>query len=135
MANITIGAVALPEDLQWIDEYADGSDLVGQTVSVSVTGALVIQASAQQAGRRMTLQGRMEGNVGFAAITRAQVEALRSLAAVPDATYTVSLGDGRTFTARFRRDDGPAVEASPMKHIVPPVDEDLYFPTIRLLLV
>ena len=36
----------LPADLQWIDEYDDSADLVGQEQTVSITGALIVQASA-----------------------------------------------------------------------------------------
>ena len=131
----TIGALELPGDLQWIDEFAAGSDLVGQVETVSITGALIVQANAQQAGRKLTLQGRMESNVGFAPITLAVLKSLRALAAVPGAVYTVTLLDGRTFSAMFRRGDGPAVEADPMKNIAPLDDADYYLPTIRMILV
>lgn len=142
--STTIGSVVLqgigPEDegsggdLQWLDEYGDGSDLVGQIGTVSITGALVYQASAQQSGRRMTLAGGRDNAGYFGVLTRAEVEALRALAAVPGAEYAVTLADGREFTALFRRDDGPAITAEPVQHIVPHEDEDLYLPTIRLVL-
>jgi len=135
VADIILDSITLPEDLQWIDEYADGSDLVGQAETLTITGALVIQASAQQAGRKLTLQGRMESNRGFAPITRATVDALRALAAVPAAVYSITLADGREFDVMFRRGDGPAVEAAPLKHIAPHEADDLYFPTLRLIMV
>ena len=135
MDVITIGSVELPPDLQWVDEFDTGSDLVGQDERITITGALVIQASAQQAGRHMTLEGRLDGNVAFATLTRTQVEALRALAAVPGEVYTVTLSDGRTFDATFRRDNGPAVKATPLKHIDPPLPDDLYTVTISLILV
>ena len=56
-----------------------------------------------------------------------------SLAAVVGATYTLQLCDDREFTVMFRRDDGPAIEAEPLKHIVPAEPGDLYFVTIRLI--
>jgi len=135
MDVITIGSVELPPDLQWVDEFDAGSDLVGQDERITITGALVIQASAQQAGRRMTLEGRLDGNVAFATVTRTQVEALRALAAVPGEVYTVTLSDGRTFDAAFRRDNGPAIKATPLRHIDPPLPDDLYVVTISLILV
>lgn len=135
MADITLGGVTLPEDLQWIDEYADGSDLVGQVAEPSITGALMIQASAQQAGRKMTLQGRLEGQVGFAAVPRSVIDSLRTLAATPAAVYSITIADGRAFSVIFRRSDGPAIEATPIKHIAPVQSDDWYFPTIRLLMV
>lgn len=135
MANITIGPVSLPEDLQWIDEFGDGSDLVGQSVSYTITGAQIIQASAKQAGRAITLEGRMEGSTGFAAISLDTLNQLRTLAATPGTEYTLTLADGRVFQVVFRRDSGPAVSADPFKFVVPQLSTDYYFPTIRLLQV
>lgn len=132
---ITLDAVQLPPDLDWTDQFGTGSDLVGQAVAITITGALVVQVNAQQAGRRITLQGRAEGSSGFAPVTLAQVKSLRVLAAVAGATYTLTFSDGRTYTVMFRRDDGAAVEATPLKIIDPPDDADLYYPTIRLLQV
>lgn len=133
--NISIDTVLLPPDLQWLDEFAAGSDLVAQVVSTTITGAILVQANAQQAGRKITLQGRQDGQAGFAAITRAQVDALRVLAETPGSTHVLTFSDGRTFDVLFRRDDGPAVEATPLKVIDPPQDDDLYYPTIRLMQV
>lgn len=135
MTDITLGPLTLSEDLQWVDEYDDGSDLVGQQETVSITGAVIVQASAQQAGRKVTLQGKRESNTGFGAMTRAQIESLRGLAATPGEIYTLTLTDGRTFSVMFRRSDGPAVAAEPLKFIQPVADDDLYFPTIRLIMV
>ncbi|MCQ4165143.1 hypothetical protein [Tahibacter harae] len=132
---ISISTVTdLPPDLQWIDEYAAGSDLVGQEETYTLTGALVVQASARQSGRLITLQGRLEGDIGFAPLTRAQVDALRVLAAVPGAIYTLTLADGRTFPVMFRREN-PAVRAEPLKHVEPAEPGDYYFCTINLIQV
>lgn len=122
------------EELQWQDEFAEGSDLVGQEERITITGALVIQASAQQAGRRMTLVGGGEGSRFWGVLTRAEVESLRSLASVPGQLHRVTLADGRWFDAMFRR-DGVAVEARPIQHRVPHESGDHYLPTIRLVLV
>ena len=129
------GAEGSGTDLHWEDEFADGSDLVGQDERVTITGALVIQSSAQQAGRRMTLVGGEDGSGYWGVITRAEVDALRALAATPGTEYTVTLADNRTFQAVFRRSDGPAVEARPISIKTPPQAGDLYIPTIRLVLV
>lgn len=135
--STTIGSVVLSGsggDLHWQDEFADGSDLVGQVERVTVTGALVIQASAQQAGRRMTLGGGRTQSAYWGCITRAEVEALRALAAQPGQIFNVQLADGRQFQAVFRR-DGPAVTAEPLTVRTPAQDSDFYLPTIRLTLV
>jgi len=135
--SITIGSVVLDGASLpvWVDEFGRGSDLVGQVESVSITGALVIQASAQQAGRRLTLQGRREGNRVIGAVSRAELNALRALSQVPDATYTVVLHDCREFEAMFRRTDGPAVEGEDVLDQQPVDAGDYLIPTIRMVLV
>jgi hypothetical protein len=133
--TITLGTVSgLSGDMQWIDEFTGGSDLVGQVETATITGALIVQASAQQAGRRITLQGRMDGDKGFGILTRAQIEALREIAAVPGAVYELTMPDGREFNVMFRREN-PAVEAEPLKHIWPAEDADKYTCTINLIQV
>lgn len=131
----SLGTVTdLPADLEWIDEFREGSDLVAQEIQFTVTGAMVVQAGAQQAGRYVTLQGRRDGNEAFAVLTRAQVVALRALAATPGAVYVLTLCDGRTMNVMFRRDN-PAVEAEPLPFIAPQEDGDLYICTIKLIQV
>lgn len=131
---ITLDTLHLTGDLQWTDEYAAGSDLVGQVVSYSITGAQIIHASAQQAGRKMTLVGADGGN-GFVGLSRADIDSLRTLAATPGAVYNVTLTDGRTFNVSFSRDGGPAVEATRIKDNWPHADTDWYLVTIRLIMV
>lgn len=133
--STTLGAIALPDDLQWIDEYLWTP--VGQQVDVTLAGALIIEESKQLAGRLITLQGRLEGSEGFAAITRTTLEALRVLADNPLVSpITLTLQDGRTFNVRFRYGDGTTpVEAIPFKNIAPAIGSDFYFPTIRLMQV
>lgn len=135
--SLTIGSVVIDNGSlpQWIDEFGDGSDLVGMVSRVSITGASIHQASAQQSGRLMTLQGRREGDRLYGAITRAQAAALHTLSQEPGEEFTVILHDGREFQALFRRDAGPAVEAEPIFDLHPAVDADLCIPTIRLVLV
>lgn len=131
---ITLDTLQLTGDLEWTDEYSAGSDLVGQFVTYTLTGAQVIQASAQQAGRHMTLEGREDGD-SFVGLTRAEIDALRTLAATPGEVYQITLQDGRQFNVAFRRDDGPAVEARAVKWHWPTAVDDWFIPTIRLIMV
>jgi hypothetical protein len=135
---ITIGTVTLPGDLFWSDEFAQGSDMVGQQESITITGAVVVQASAQQAGRLMTLQtipfsGGANQYVGV--VSRAQVVALRALAETAGAVYIVTLSDGRTFDAMFRRTGGSGVIGTLIFGELPESDDDWFSVTINLLLV
>lgn len=134
MAEITLDAIVLPPDMLWEDEFQWTQ--VRQTVRPSVTGAQLIQMNAVQAGRDVTLVGKVEGAKGFAVIHRSVVNALRAKeVSSMGAPMTLTLSDARTFSVIFRYDDGPAVEATPIKHKDPPVDSDYYNATIRLMTV
>lgn len=129
-----LDTIALSDDLEWVDEFQWLP--TAQQVDVASDGALIVEESAQQAGRPITLQGRFDGREGFALITRATVVALRALAATPrDTPMLLTLADGRTFNVLFRHTDGVAVEAQAMHHVVPHDDADLYAITIRLMQV
>jgi hypothetical protein len=125
--------ITLPEDLQWVDEFAPWK--VAQVFEHSLSGALIVQESAKLAGRPITLQSG--GDFGMA--SRAVVEALQTLEAVangPTMTLTVPAYEAadRTFAVRFRRDT-PAIEAAPLKVILPQAPTDWYSLTLRLLQV
>lgn len=129
MAQITLGTVALPADLQWADEFAWVA--LGVTAKVSLTGAEIVQSGALQAGRPITLQGGQD----FAWLDYATLEALRTLATAGGAAYTLTLPDGRTYNVRFRAEETP-IEATPVLHRVSPDtgkrDALQYVPIIRL---
>lgn len=132
--TVQLAAVALPADLQWSDEFTWLP--TAHQVELACDGALIVEESAQLAGRPITLEGRMEGSTGFALVSRATVTALRALASAPQLVpLSLLLEDGRTFDVRFRHGDGAAVEAKPMKHIAPHEDADLYSLTLRLMQV
>ena len=132
--STTLGDITLPDDIQWIDEYQFSP--VAQQVDIALNGALIIEGSKQLAGRPITLEGRLEGSIGFSAISRETLEALRELSYdILDEPLELTLHDGRTFNVRFRFSDGAPVEAVPFKHIAPHYAADYYFPTIRLMQV
>lgn len=134
LGSPTAGTVTLPGDMQWVDEFTWLP--TAQQVEVACSGALIVEESVQLAGRPITLQARMEGNTGFALVERSVLSALRALAAVGrTAPLTLVLEDLRSFSVMFRHSDGLAVEAVPIKHIVPPADADLYSLTVRLMQV
>ena len=134
----SLDSIELPDDIQWIDELASWK--VGQSITPSLTGALIIQEGALQAGRPITLQSVRDGNNYSAVVTRATVDALLAKAALAGgADMTLTLLDTtagtRTFAVRFRHGDGAAVEAEPMRHIAPAELTDYYTITLRLLQV
>ena len=136
--SITLDGITLPEDLFWSDETAPWK--VGQTLSPTLSGALVIQESAMQVGRPITLESQQNGNVYVAMVTRATVDALLAKEAVAGAAaMTLAIprfnGSTSTFQVRWRRTDGPAIEATPMTFAAPIAPTDWYSITLRLVQV
>lgn len=127
-----LGAIDLPEDVEWVDEFKWSP--VAQQVEVTCGGALIIEESAQLKGRPITLRGAFDGRAGFALPTRAVIKALYALASTPrSAPLQLLLEDGRTFNVRFRYTDGAPLEAEPLRHIAPHIDTDYYAFTLRLM--
>ena len=135
----SLAGIALPFDIQWADEFTAWK--VGQLIRPTLTGALVIQESALQAGRPITLRGFDDGGMRYVApITLATLNALRALEETAGgASMTLILpaaGDTtRSFTVRFRRTDGPAIEATPLKYQAPAEADDWFLATLRLIQV
>lgn len=102
MSAITLGGVTLPDDLQWIDEYAWSP--VARASERSLTGALIVEEAVNLAGRPITLSG------DWAWIDITTLAALRALAATPGWTGTLVLADSRSFAVAFR-DDAVTAEA------------------------
>ncbi len=138
MSRILLSGIELPADLQWVDEFTAWR--VGQSVRTSLTGARIVQESALQAGRPVTLQTQQEG-VAFIAPVRLDV--LRALQANEEQPRSVPMslvlpahnsGD-RSLSVAWRRTDGPAVEAVPIRFAVPALDGDYFSITLRLMTV
>lgn len=123
------GTTTLPinEDLLWEDE--NDWHPVEQTAERSITGALIVQASARANGRPITLAPEGEDS---AWLTRATVEALRNWAAVPGKVMTLTIR-GVARPVMFRHQDGQAVEAKPVIHYSDVQSGDFYRATIRLM--
>lgn len=120
--SITLGAVTLPGDLRWADEFA-WSPLV-QSSEYSLTGALIVQEATKLAGRPITLEAQRDTWV-----TRATVLAVQALAETPGWSGALTLHDGRTFTVGFRDD---RISAEPIRHVAPLESGDAYTLTLKL---
>ncbi len=133
MATVLDG-ITLPADMKWTDEFHWTP--VAQQVEVTTAGSLLVEESAQLAGRPITLEAQRDDDGGYIWVDRATLVELNSLAASPliDAIL-LTLHDGRTFNVRFRYGDGPPVEADPVRHIVPAIDDDVYLIKLRLMQV
>ncbi|WP_022949514.1 hypothetical protein [Methylohalobius crimeensis] len=123
---IVLDSIVLPDELSWSDEY-DWSPVI-QSTDYSLTGALIVEEAARQAGRPITLTTPEGG--GWTA--RGTLDALRAkLTAAGDMPLT--LHDGRSFTVRWRHGDTP-LEAEPIfSGLADPDADALYRLTLRLI--
>jgi hypothetical protein len=110
-------------------------------LKTSLTGALIVHESALQAGRPITLESTQDtGGAWVAPLTLDALNQLRALEADINAgPFTLLMPDynagTRSFTVRFRRDGGKAIEARPIKFIVPYVNANYFATTLRLIQV
>ncbi|MBA0331059.1 hypothetical protein D7Y45_02945 [Stenotrophomonas maltophilia] len=138
MTRILLAGIELPADLQWTDEFTAWR--VGQQVRNSLNGAMIVQESARQAGRPITLQTTRDGTayVGVVALPIGRaLQASESEARLSPLELVMPAHNGgdRTFQVRWRRVDGPAIEVEPTRFAVPALDSDLFSITLRLMTV
>lgn len=107
---ITLGAVSLPGDLRWSDEF--NWTPVARSAEYSLTGALIIEEAVRQAGQPITLEAQSESQ-GYIWLERATLLTLKTLAETPAWTGTLTLADGRAFVVAFRED---GLTAAPVMH-------------------
>lgn len=117
--------VTLPDDILWSDEFAWHP--VEQRVDQTITGALIVQAATRQAGRPITLQSGQN----FAWLTRAQLDTLKTWAAVAGKTLTLNIR-GVARSVMFRHNDG-AIEAEMVMYHAAPTASDYYVCVVRFL--
>jgi len=124
MITLTYNAtvIDLPDDLLWVDEYRWSP--VAPQETVTLDGALLVQAMAQQAGRPITL----EGGSDYAWIKKNVLEALRVLEATPGAEMTLTIREDE-YTVIFT---GDRLRADPVWPIADPDDDQPYAVTLYL---
>ncbi len=115
----------LPGDLEWTDEYAWLA--VTQAVEYSLTGALVVDVGARQAGRPITLANEA------AWITRADAVILRAWANTPGKQLTLTLADASVHTVVWRHQDAPALTVTPVAYVAPATPADVCTTTLKFM--
>jgi len=120
---ISLDGIALPDDLQWSNEF-DWSP-VSQSAEYSIGGALMVQEGTKLVGRPILITG---GN--WAWVTRSTVKALFATL-IANKVMTLITDDGRTFPVMWNHEDKP-IETEPVKFQSPPDDDDDHFITLRL---
>ncbi|WP_367154643.1 hypothetical protein [Methylomonas sp. HYX-M1] len=124
---LALGAIELPDDLIWINEFAWTP--MQQTKSYTLSGALIIESGKMLAGRPITLSGG--DDYGWA--SRATVKALYA-ALDADDSLTLTLNDARSFEVRFDH-NGPPIQARQIIDYNNPDDGDVYALTLKLFTV
>jgi len=138
MTRIVLAGIELPADLQWTDEFTAWK--VGQQARTSLTGALIVQESARQAGRPITLQTTRDGTAYVGVVSLPVLRALQASESEArltplDLVMPAHNSGERSFQVRWRRIDGPAIEVDPTRFAVPALDADLFSITLRLMTV
>ena len=121
----TLGSIAVPRGMVWVDEF-DWVP-VERAVAYSLAGALLVDVAPRLAGRPITLAGEVDA--GW--LGRSVVAQLYALASATDATYTLTLADGRAFTVMFAPDS--PFEAKPVGRPELPTATNPYYATLRLI--
>lgn len=121
----TLGSIAVPRGMVWVDEF-DWVP-VERAVTYSLTGALLVDVAPRLAGRPITLAGEVDA--GW--LGRGVAAQLYALASATDATYALTLADGRTFTVMFAPDS--PFEAKPVGRPELPTATNPYYATLRLI--
>lgn len=128
--TLTVGATVLEldPDLAWSDEFAWAA--TEQSVSRSLTGALIVQLGLRQAGRPITLVA--SDSSGW--MSRAAMAQLQAWADIPGQTMTLALR-GVAYPVMFRHHDGGPFDAVLVVDYSDPEDTDWVVPTLRFMTV
>ncbi|MEW8253774.1 MAG: hypothetical protein AB2747_05430 [Candidatus Thiodiazotropha taylori] len=123
---IQLDAIDLPGDLEWIDEHTWSP--VGQSLTYSLTGALIVEEATQQTGRPITLQGGRRA----CWVTKTTLEALQAKADQAGLAMVLNYS-GTNINVMFKRDQGLPIEARLVRRIENPGADDYYYITLRLM--
>ena len=128
MSTLSVGAtsVTLPDSLMWSDEFQWAAQ--EQTVSRSVTGALIVRTALKLAGRPITLAAEDDSS-GW--VRRAVVLQIATWANTPGQILTLNMR-GVTRNVIFRVSE-QAFDARPVVAFEDVDADDFYHLTLRLM--
>ena len=123
----TAASLTLPDALNWVDEFAWSP--VQQSKAYTTTGALLIEEGTRQAGRPITLEGKVDATWA----TRADLALLHTWAATPGLQLTLRLR-GVDHAVAFDHEKG-ALQGVPVMFYADAAvaDADWYVPTLRFI--
>ncbi|GMQ91709.1 MAG: hypothetical protein BMS9Abin11_1020 [Gammaproteobacteria bacterium] len=125
---VVLGGVTLSNHLIWEDE--DTYSSVASSVKRTLAGSVVYRDQTLTLGRPITLVAKVDQ--GW--LTKAQVDAVRTLANVAGAVYSLTVGT-QNFNVKFRHHESPAFTADALIKRNNPSVNDYYTCTIKLMTV
>ena len=129
--TLTKGAttLTLPDHLLWPDEFLWSSTQASSRYSAG--GALLVDVGTKLAGRRITLQGGVDGNKYYGTASRSQALTLRSWTDDPAAAMTL-VYRGVTYAVAFAPVEAPVSFVQIVDYSTP-VDADIGYFTLQLI--
>lgn len=121
---LILESITLPPSLHWLDR--DDWQPVAQSVRKTLDGTLAVFHAPRPSGRPITLASTEDQ--GW--ITRATLDALQALAAIPGAVQTLTIG-AQAFQVVWRHHDAPAIAATPILARLAAGDGDWYRVTLK----
>jgi hypothetical protein len=131
MTTLTYNAatVTIPDDALWVDEFTWAP--VEQRREFTVTGALVVDVAARQAGRPITLRGGRDGRMAYGCMTYSDLATLKTWAAIPGARPTLTLrGVSRTVVFDHTQ---AAITATPVYEYASYLPGDLFVVDLKFI--
>lgn len=124
--TITDGSttVTLPDDILWADRH--NWSPVQQTLSISITGAAIVDSGQRVNGRPITLQG----DENHSWIPYADVDQLRIWADEAGKVLTLNY-HGMTFDVIFRHQDAAPLDMFPVVDYSAPDAQDFFYGTVK----
>ncbi|MBF0568274.1 MAG: hypothetical protein HQK95_05340 [Nitrospirae bacterium] len=101
--------------------------MIAETVERTLSGGVVVYGN-EISGRPIDI----EAKENMCWITYAQVKALQAMASVQGAVYALTYED-ETFNVRFRNEDAPALELTPILEKSTYNENDYFYGKIKLM--
>lgn len=122
-----LDTITLPDGLRWIEAAQDHGATA--TVRRRLDGGMAVYPRAVVGGRSITLEADPDYW-----LTQTTATALVTLAAIPGAVYTLTMGV-TAYQVMFRHQDPPAVDLRAMIDYDSPAANDPYVGQIKLMTV
>ncbi|MBF0464028.1 MAG: hypothetical protein HQK88_11180 [Nitrospirae bacterium] len=122
---IKLGDVILPNDLTWPNWFEWTG--ISETVERTLSGDVVIYGT-EITGQIIDLTSGSD----YGWITYKDLKMLVDMASVYGETYELNY-NGDTFTVRFRHEDSPVLEFTPVTDAAEFIDNDYFYGVIKLM--